>query len=332
MVKRLNRPRLIILTLLLLQALFASVASYAQGGISSYNGVFKPYYDDAGKLKIAIRAFVQDSKTKFLVVDPNKLETAVVRGQYVYKNLGKAVKDGAVNNTPFVRALNRYTEAQEGLSNHGITETESAENGVFLTVDMCPSRKSFERAMFEATMGLPGYEGKGVPVAIAISGRWMLRHKEEFDWILKEIKDKRLDVTWINHSYSHPYEKGVPIDENFLLTPGVDFEKEVLRNEALMLEAGITPSVFFRFPGLVSDEGLLERLKSLYLIPVGANAWLAKGAAPVEGSIILVHGNGNEPSGIEALLDFYKKRKDDFENKGIVLLPLKDAFITNPKN
>ncbi len=51
-----------------------------------------------------------------------------------------------------------------------------------------------------------------------------------------------------------------------------------------MLEAGkvlvshnIAPSPFFRFPGLVSDQTLIEKLKDFGFIPLGSDAWLAKG-------------------------------------------------------
>ena len=70
----------------------------------------------------------------------------------------------------------------------------------------------------------------------------------------------------------------------------------------LLLENGLIPSPFFRFPGLVADGGLLEKLRQLSLIPIGSDAWLAKGENPANGSFILVHGNGNEPQGVRKLL------------------------------
>jgi hypothetical protein len=70
-----------------------------------------------------------------------------------------------------------------------------------------------------------------------------------------------------------------------------------------MIGKGLPPSVFFRFPGLVADEKLIKLLAKLSLIPLGADAWLAKGEEPRKGSIILVHGNGNEPPGIARLMN-----------------------------
>ncbi len=91
---------------------------------------------------------------------------------------------------------------------------------------------------------------------------------------------------------------------------------------------GFIPSPFFRFPGLVSDRQLIENLRDLHLIPVGSNAWLAKGESPQMGSVILVHANGNEPDGIRRLFSFYDKQRKAFRRGSTALLPLREAFST----
>ncbi len=53
--------------------------------------------------------------------------------------------------------------------------------------------------------------------------------------------------------------------------------KELLDVEKKLIEQGVTPSIFFRFPGLVQNEKAIQTLKRLGLITVGSNAWLAKG-------------------------------------------------------
>ena len=146
------------------------------------------------------------------------------------------------------------------------------------------------------------------------------QHQDELDWLKREIRQGKLAVTWVNHSYHHAYDPKAPLERNFLLTPGTDFEREVLDTEVLMLANGLLPSPFFRFPGLVADGRLLGKLRSLSLIPVGSDAWLAKGEAPKRGSFILVHGNGNEPQGIARVLPLVR------ETPGLRLLPLKAAF------
>ena len=82
-----------------------------------------------------------------------------------------------------------------------------------------------------------------------------------------------------------------------------------LGNEIILLEHGTTPSVFFRFPGLISSKELIKKVCDFGLITVGADAWLAKEEKPEAGSVILVHANGNEEIGVKKLLDFIDKNK-----------------------
>lgn len=112
---------------------------------------------------------------------------------------------------------------------------------------------------------------------------------------------KKIKITWVNHSLTHPYDKTKGIEENFLLSPGIDFNREVLGNELVMLSQGLVPSVFFRFPGLISSDKLISQLKAWGLVPLGSNAWLGKGQKIKNGSVVLVHGNGNELSGLVLL-------------------------------
>jgi peptidoglycan/xylan/chitin deacetylase (PgdA/CDA1 family) len=161
---------------------------------------------------------------------------------------------------------------------------------------------------------------KPIPIAVSVTGKWMEAHPNDFKALLAHQQKGELDVTFVNHSYNHEYDKYQPDNsKNFLLTKGVDFASEILRVEWALLERGITPSVYFRFPGLVSDERLIIGLRGFGLIPIGSDAWLAKGQKPTGGSIILVHGNGKEPAGVTKFLNNYM---DSVGN----LYSLDDAF------
>ncbi|HAO93734.1 MAG: hypothetical protein A2X99_10605 [Deltaproteobacteria bacterium GWB2_55_19] len=305
------KKNLIAITLLFLAFAFVDISLAAT--IANLSPVFKPYRDANKGIKIAIRSFEEDGHARLVSLDPETFTTEVVdEGAISFAD----VKTTEWKGTRFIHALHKYTAPVAGFENQGMRSAEVKKGGLFLTMDLCPSTKGFDRDAFEATEAL----GTPAPIAIAVSGLWIERHREEFDWIRREESEGRLAITWMNHSYSHPFDRLREPKENFLLTPGVDFEDEVLRNETLLLENGVTPAPFFRFPGLISDASLLEKLKALSLIPIGANAWLAKGERPRNGSFILVHGNGNEEGGIEKLLKFYG------ENKGVRLLPLKEAF------
>ena len=90
-----------------------------------------------------------------------------------------------------------------------------------------------------------------------------------------------------------------------------------------MIEHGLLPSVFFRFPGLVSDESVFERVISKGLIPTGSDAWLAKGQVPKAGSIVLIHGNGNEPAGVRAFLKLMRRERGQIKLRDWLLFDLR---------
>src|SRR3972149_5403391 len=299
-------------------AALVTTALAAAPDVSNYKPVFTPFGD--GKvIKIAIREFVRNGKKQVLYVDPETFSTgALIWDETAFK---KKPLSG-VQETPFVKALDRYDSVPITLQNHGLKKAEAEKNGFFLTVDLCPSKKPLDKGIFTRAMEL-SRDKEPVPIGVAISGKWIKKHGEEFRWLVKE---KGLRVTWINHSYTHPYSKGLPLKENFLLSKGVDFEREVLETEKLLLENGITPSPFFRFPGLVSDNGLVKKLKTLSLVPIGAQSWLAKGEAPEKGGVILVHGNGNEPQGIKRLMAFYKENEEAFKKGELEFFPMEEAF------
>jgi hypothetical protein len=117
---------------------------------------------------------------------------------------------------------------------------------------------------------------------------------------------------------SHPYDYHLDLAHNFMRTAGVEPLAEILSLETLLLEQGITPSVFFRFPGLVSNPTLIETLERLHLVAIGSDAWLAKGQQPKPGSAILIHGNLNEPAGVRLMLEWVASQEKD----SIYFLPL----------
>lgn len=297
-------------------------AQFDKHKITSYTPVFRTFYEKDSSLKIAIRSFEQESIRHLLVVDPYTLKTQVVKATDI-PALALAIEkiepsSYPLTNTPFIQALTKYNAPPYKLQNYGATAALYQLDGVFLTIDMCPSKKSFEKTFFEKLAKMHEKNLRSTPIAIAISGLWIINHMEEFIWLKEQSLSGKLDITWVNHSFSHPYIPEAPLEHNFLLKDEEQFEEEVLQTEITLLENNITPSIFFRYPGLVSNENLVKKLNRLSLIPVGSNAWLAKDEKIIPGAFILVHGNSNEPKGIEViepLLDTLN------------LLPLPQAFI-----
>ena len=283
-----------------LSFLLSGVASGAASpAIMNYHSVFIPCFDQKDNLQIAIRMYHSNNTAHFLLVNPNTLSTQTLATTELKFRSDSPARE--LQNTPYIKSLARYTAPSYTLQNYGLIEAEYPVKGMFLTIDMCPSSKPFEGNFFNSLLELADQTHHPIPIAISISGLWMIQHPYEFQWLINKTQNK-LAITWINHSFSHIYYPDLPLEHNFMLARPTDFENEILETEKLLLQRNQLPSVFFRFPGLVSNKTLVLKLRELGLIPVGSNAWLAKNEEPSNGSIILVHGNSNEHQGITAIM------------------------------
>ncbi len=302
-------------------------ATTYRGAITNYRPTFIPVQDAQGQLQIVFRLFNQDARLCALLVNPYSLATS--RSDFSTLKIRKAALLGnspgyftwnELEKTPYIQLIQHGASPPYPLQNDGIKHAIGPSSGFFLTVDMCPSSKELEKNFFEALINLKKGSAP-FEVGISMSGLWILGHPDEFAWLCAQNNQGNLHITWINHTFRHLYYKDLPLEKNFMRFSPIDMQgpayssfiqaslqEEVLLTEQLLLEHGQLPSVFFRFPGLVSDEALLQGLGSLGLIPLGSNAWLAKGEEPQPGSIILVHGNGNEKPGITQVMKWlYKK-------------------------
>lgn len=249
-----------------------------------------------------------DGETVLLIVDPATLETKVeLEPCWTCAD----TDDDAQKDTRFMRAVHRPTrKVSDGatppspvLLNAGLTH--GMHDGSHITGDLCPSRKPLDRAFLE----MLARSGPRTPVALAISGLWLMRHGPDFQWLREQARSGALDITWVNHSTHHPYVPGRPPAANFLLTPGLDVQAEILDTERLLIANGETPSVFFRFPGLVSDAALMEIVRRHHLVVLGADGWLVFAPPLRPGAILLVHPNGNEPMGLTRFSEVLGKGK-----------------------
>ena len=294
---------LLLLGLLLLPA--SSLRAASRPVIADYRPVWLPVTPvQGGKTLVAIRSFRRNSVPSYLLVDPGTLATRVAPAAGFVAGGSHARQ--LLSETPYIRTLDRSTAPPWPIQNQGVTHAPEPVDGWILSVDLCPSHRPFEQAFFQTLMARAGAPGRPVPVAISITGTWLKTHPAELAWLKEQSAARRLAITWVNHSEHHPYTPGVPLEKNFVLTPGTDFRSEVLTLEERLLAEDLLPSPFFRFPGLVSNETVVRQLKEMGLIPLGSDAWLAKGERPKSGSIILIHGNGNEPPGIRKMLELLR--------------------------
>ena len=277
-----------------------AIASFAAHAKPAQVGDYRPVFEQCsrdGAQRLAIRRMTIDGEGIILTVDPTSLETALEQaGDWSCAD----TDDDRQKDTRYIRAVRAAcapasdgTAARSGvIANGGLTHGSPA--GSFVTGDLCPSHKPLARHFLERleTPGTP------VPLALSMSGGWLSRHPADFQWLREQEHAGALRITWVDHSYTHPYVPGRKLSDNFLLMAGVDMRAEILKTEQLLIANGEVPSVFFRFPGLISNPALMKVAADHHLIVLGAGAWLAKSLSARPGDIILVHPNGNEPAGL----------------------------------
>jgi peptidoglycan/xylan/chitin deacetylase (PgdA/CDA1 family) len=226
---------------------------------------------------------------------------------------------------PYIKALFDAETTGAALQDAGIRHIAARARGIGLTADLCPSKRDLDRSFFIDIVKTLRKEKAPVPLALAVTGLWMEEHPDDFCWLMDLMDSGHIAITWINHSFHHRIGSGSDLTQNFLLKKGTNVEQEILKTEKLLLESGALPSVFFRFPGLVSNDSLVRLVVSYGLIPVGCDAWLAKDQRPTDGSIVLVHANGNEPEGIERMRKILREEQPNIDARRWVLLDLKES-------
>jgi len=286
---------------------------------------YKPFYGWAHHFPqdwMILRQFENEGKEYYMLVNPQTLETKInERSFYQVKQMSITQARVFFKSTPYQKAL-RKAEKQ---SDAGIESGIPKETGISLTADLCPSHRPLDKRIFTDIFTEFQKVEHPVPVALSVTGVWMRQHPQDLEW-LKQMQAKReIYITWINHSFNHRVSLKAPLKENFLLEPGTDMNYEILETEKAMLKNGLLPSVFFRFPGLVSDQQLIYKLTGYGLIPIGTDAWLAKGQQPQAGSIVLIHGNGNEPTGVNDFIKLLKSKAGSIAQKQWLLYDLRES-------
>jgi len=251
------------------------------------------YYvkDNNNNVYLIIRSFQLNNQSKLLAVNTKDFNTAVLSANTVTKFNPKI--EQKIDKVFEIKPLKQGNNKKD----------------VYLTVDLCPSSKrGFEEIFFKELINYGKTNNKTIHIAISLTKGWADKHKKEFNMLKEWGNNNSLVITWVNHSYTHFYNPKLPENKNFMLYDVKRFNQEVINNEIYMLDNGVIPSMFFRFPGLIYNQDLLNKLQKLHLVAIDANAWLAKTKGTFKaGSIILVHGNKNEAIGITLFLNLLNK-------------------------
>lgn len=285
-------------------------------------------YNDTNSY-IALRSFSRAGRPYYLVVNTRDLFTRIVArdsGRCGRASLAEMRREFQAD--PYITALDSAERRSTLVQDAGLTHGSVRQKGIDLTADLCPSKLPLDRQFFAELIDQFMPEEKPIPIALSVTGNWMNGHQEDLRWLIGLAKKGDLAITWINHSYNHRWYDSVPVQENFLLQKGTNLDLEVLKTERKMIEYGITPSVFFRFPGLVSDSLVFAKITAYGLIPVGTDAWLAKNQLPKDGSIVLVHANGNEPYGIKRFFKLIREHRDSISAGKWMLYDLRESIAS----
>ncbi len=280
--------------------------------------------------QLSLRSWTFQGRTMYLLVNPQTMNTSVAAlPQTAIRKTTLPVLQQQFSKTPYVRALLNERNRDTNLQDAGIERADTTERGFSLTIDLCPSTKPLTRSVFEDLIAAFAPEERPVPVTITVSGLWMNSHPDDLTYLKSLVKRGELDITWVNHSYHHRFDPKRPLPVNFLLEPNTNIAEEVLLNEQTMLQNGLVPSVFFRFPGLVSDKAVFDRILDFGLLPIGSDAWLAKGQQPKPGSLVLIHANGNEPVGVADFIQLIRQKSAAIRNKQWLLYELPASVMNS---
>lgn len=305
--------------------LISSAVCTAQEVIKNYS-VYSGVAKTGDTEQLLLRKLEKSGQLFYLAVNPRTLVTQMLPAEgMTVKPMSPAETRVYFQQTPYFKALATAGKQSLVLQDAGITHGYPKEKGITLTIDLCPSHKPLDRIIFTTLITEFKKTEQPVPVALSVTGRWMLTHTDDLNWLKALAAKKEIDITWTNHTYNHHFSLTAPLKTNFLLEPGTDLNFEVLGTELAMLQHGLLPSVFFRFPGLVSDQRVVDRVLAYGVIPVGSDAWLAKGQKPVAGSIVLIHGNGNEPVGVADFIRLLKSKAPDVTDKQWLMYDLSES-------
>jgi hypothetical protein len=282
---------------------------------------------------IILRKFSLDGQSCFLILNPRNLVTGIIKSDSIIVTQATwEVLRSRYSRTSYIRALNQAAMYMDKFQDAGITRFRYSSKGINFTVDLCPSSRPLDRIVFTDLIAEIGGIERPVPVGVSVTGRWISQHPGDLHWLDSLTRTGDLNIIWINHSFNHYTRKDAPLNVNFMLTPGTDIKAEVLNTEIALIQKNIVPSPFFRFPGLISDHNIYNQVLGFGLIPIGSDAWLAKGQWPKDGSIVLIHANGNEPIGVREFIGLLNSKREEVLSKQWELLDLRSSIIEEEDN
>lgn len=275
---------------------------------------------------LILRKFLKGTSTCYLAVNPRDGMTILISDSgHKIREMSWETLKANFRDAPYFVLMRKAEMSADTPQNAGLHKLSPTRNGVVLSADLCPSKHPLDRPFIQTLLDGPGKVQKPLPLTFCVTGYWLKTHPLDLEWLQALEHFGNISITWVNHTYRHKTGPRLMIQGNFVKEEGAHIDEEIFRLEKLMIEKGMTPSIFFRFPGLVSNGKLFRIITSYGLIPIGTDAWIAKGEKPAEGSILLVHANGNEPLGLKLVAKMLKENRK-FTDKSWKFLELRQSL------
>ena len=277
--------------------------------------VFNYEFKIGNKKYFILREFTQNNLKKYLIVEDKTYNTFVIKAENIKE---KKIFWKIYNNSSYKKNLdfvykNRSIKKNKNYLQNAWLKSwlKIWENNIYLTADFCPSGKHwFENNIIEKFI-----KKWNKNIGIAITSAWINWHKKDFQKLIEYNNSWKLNISWINHTKTHKYNYSNNFSTTFILTPWLILEEEILDVEKKLMENSQIPSIFMRFPGLISNEKIYKDVIYKYwLIPLGSDTWLAKWEKIKANSIILIHWNKNEPRWIEIFDTILDKNSNLYYN------------------
>lgn len=251
----------------------------------------KPIDLEPGTSVLCVRSLRFDGAPARVLIDASTGRTYLVDGAVLDGASRAAIDADAAESWRFARALGERSHAPlTDLARPGGADGERA---ISITIDLCPTHREWTQSLWDDLVELAAKTGRPVPVGIAITEKWVNQHPLRFRQLLEWQSKDLLAITWVNHSAHHPLSRDGNGELRFLTDPAVDLTTEVAGVETMLLEQGQLFSSLFRFPGLVHDENRRSQLSAMGLLTLDANRWWTGDDWLADGSLVLLHGNGN---------------------------------------
>ena len=157
-----------------------------------------------------------------------------LKGRFVEANLDES---------PWQKRISWFKEKASGgqALQHG--DRSALAKCIAVTVDLCWSLRPMEQDFLTNLPSMMPSSG-AAPATIFVSGRWIEQHPTEMETLVGLEQEHGATLIWGLHSWVHPKDGGFMNDLSVS-----EVREDALRLERKLLEWGIVPTVYYRFPG-----------------------------------------------------------------------------------